>query len=73
MAEVASAFPTSAGTPYAVSQLAPPKIAPLMTWLTCWSNWLCQITGSPSVNFSGAQMMFALGTYNHPSFQPTVG
>lgn len=73
MAEVASAFPTSSGTPYAVSQLAPPSIAPVMTWLTCWSNWLCQITGSPSVNYSGASLMFALGTYNNPSFQPTVG
>lgn len=72
MAEVASAFPTSAGTPYAVSQLAPPSIAPLMTWLTCWSNWLCQVTGSPSVNFSGAQLIFAIVTYNKPSFQPSV-
>ncbi|EGV66563.1 GABA/polyamine transporter [Yamadazyma tenuis] len=73
MAEVASAFPTSAGTPYAVSQLAPKRIAPVMTWLTCWSNWLCQITGTPSVNYSGASLIFALVTYNKPSFQPTTG
>lgn len=73
LAEVASAFPTSAGTPYAVSQLAPPKISVYMTWFTCWANWLCQITASPSVNYSGAALMFALGTYNNPSFSPTTG
>lgn len=65
MAEVASAFPTSAGTPYAVSQLAPKKWAPLLTWLTSFSNWMCQITGAPSVNYSGASLMFALASYKN--------
>lgn len=73
MAEIASAFPTSSGTPYAVSQLAPPSVATVMTWFTCWSNWLCQVTAAPSVNYSGACLMFALGTYNNPQFQPTTG
>lgn len=73
MAEIASAYPTSAGTPYAVSQLAPKKWAPFLTWICCFSNWMCQITGAPSVNYSGACMMFALGTYNNSSFQPTTG
>lgn len=72
MAEIASAFPTSAGTPYAVSQLAPKKWAPMLTWFTCFSNWMCQITGAPSVDWSCACMMFALGTYN-TGFQPTTG
>lgn len=73
MAEIASAYPTSAGTPYAVSQLAPKKWAPFLTWICCFSNWMCQITGAPSVNYSGACMMFALGTYNNPNFTPTTG
>lgn len=72
MAEVASAFPTSAGTPYAVSQLAPKKWAPFLTWITCFSNWMCQITGAPSVNYSGAWLMYSLGSYN-TGFVPTNG
>ncbi|PVH18775.1 hypothetical protein CXQ85_001064 [Candidozyma haemuli] len=63
MAEVASAFPTSAGTPYAVSQLSPKKWAPFLTWITCFSNWMCQITAAPSCNYSGASMMLALASY----------
>lgn len=63
MAEVASAFPTSAGTPYAVSQLSPKKWAPFLTWITAFSNWMCQITAAPSVNYSGAAMMLALASY----------
>lgn len=73
MAEVASAFPTSAGTPYAVSQLAPKRWAPVMTWMTAWSNWMCQITASPSVNYSGASLILSLVTYNNPNFTYTTG
>ncbi|KAK6454035.1 amino acid permease-domain-containing protein [Scheffersomyces xylosifermentans] len=73
LAEVASAFPVASGTPYAVSQLAPKKWAPFLTWITCWSNWLCQITASPSVNYSGACMMLALRSYRDPSYTPTNG
>lgn len=73
MAEVASAFPTSLGTPYAVSQLAPPKLAPILTWLTCWSNWLCQITAAPSVNNSCACLILALRSYNSSGISPTKG
>lgn len=72
MAEVALAFPTSAGTPYAVSQLAPKKWAPFLTWICCFSNWMCQITAAPSVNYSGACMMYALGAYQN-GFAPTNG
>ena len=64
MAEVALAFPTLAGTPYAVSQLAPKKYAPFFTWVTCFSNWICQITASPLVNYAGACMILALKAYN---------
>ncbi|KAK6198810.1 amino acid permease-domain-containing protein [Scheffersomyces amazonensis] len=73
LAEIASAFPVSTGTPYAVSQLAPPKYKAYLTWLTCWANWLCQITGMPSVNYSGACMMLALRTYCQPDYVPTNG
>lgn len=74
MAEVASAFPTSSGTPYAVSQLSPPKYKALLTWLTCFSNWMCQITGTPSVNYGGACMILALASFNSTNgYTPTNG
>ncbi|CAK7898200.1 GABA-specific permease [[Candida] anglica] len=73
MAEIASAFPTAAGTPYAVSQLAPKKYAPFFTWITCFSNWMCQITAAPSVDYSCASMMLALYAYNSSSYSPTTG
>lgn len=72
MAEVASAFPTSAGTPYAVSQLAPRKWAPFLTWICSFSNWMCQITAAPSVNYSGAWLMYSMGSYT-TGFSPTTG
>lgn len=74
MAEIASAFPTSAGTPYAVSQLAPPKWSAFLTWMTCYSNWLCQITASPSVNYACACMILALKAYNSTDgYSPSNG
>lgn len=74
MAEIASAFPTAAGTPYAVSQLAPPKYAAFFTWMTCFSNWICQITASPSVNYACACMILALKAYNtSDGYSPTNG
>ena len=73
MAEVASVWPCSSGTPYAVSQLAPPKYAPILTWLTCFSNWMCQITAAPSVNYSCACLMLALHSYNSPGYSATNG
>lgn len=72
MAEIASAFPTSAGTPYAVSQLAPKRWAPFLTWICAFSNWMCQITAAPSVNFSGAWLMYSLGSYT-TGFVPNNG
>ncbi|KAI5955648.1 GPT1 [Candida jiufengensis] len=73
MAEVSSAFPCSAGTPYAVSQLSPPKYKAYFTFFTAWSNFLCQITAAPSVSWSGASLMLALYSYNSPSYTPTTG
>lgn len=73
LAEVCSAFPTASGTPYAVSQLAPKKYSAVLTWITCFSNWMCQITASPSVNYSGAAMMLACYSFQTPSYTPTTG
>lgn len=73
LAEIASAFPVSAGAPYAVSRLSPPKYKALLTWSTCWANWFSQITGPASINSSEAAMILALATFNDPSFKITHG
>ncbi|TQB68504.1 hypothetical protein MPDQ_003353 [Monascus purpureus] len=71
MAELCSAMPTSGGLYYAAAVLAPPKWGPFAAWITGWSNWIGQITGAPSVNYSLAAMMLAAGSINDPSYQPT--
>lgn len=68
MAELCSSMPTSGGLYYAAAVLAPPKWGPLMSWLTGWSNWLCQVTAAPSVNYSTASMILALKTMHDPSY-----
>lgn len=73
MAEVASAFPTSSGTPYAVSQLAPKKYAAFLTWITAFSNWMTQITAAPSVNWSCASLILAAASFNNSNYVPTTG
>ncbi|KAL6453547.1 GPT1 putative polyamine transporter [Candida maltosa Xu316] len=71
MAEISSVYPCSAGTPYAVSQLAPPKFRAYLTWFTSWSNWMCQITAAPSVSYSCASLMLALKAFADPSYSPS--
>ncbi|RKP29247.1 hypothetical protein METBISCDRAFT_24404 [Metschnikowia bicuspidata] len=71
MVEVASLYPTSAGTPYAVAQLSPKKWAPFLTWITCFSNWMMQVTAAPGVNYSGACLMLAMASYNSGYVAPT--
>lgn len=73
LAEIASAFPTSAASAYAVSQLAPKKYAPFCTWITCFSNWMALVTAAPSVDYSCAGMILALYSYNTTSYKPTTG
>lgn len=73
MAEIASVYPTSSGTPYAVAQLSPKKWSPFLTWITCFANWMVQITAAPSVNYSGANLMLSLASYNNPDFVATTG
>lgn len=72
LAEISSKFPTSGGTPYAVSQLLPPKYSALFTWLTSFSNWLSQVTAPPSVNYATGTMLLAVKSYAlGGSYRPT--
>lgn len=73
MAEVCSAYPVATGSPYAVLKLSPPKYKVILTWITAWLQWMCQITAAPSVNYSGASMILALKLYTSPGYSPSNG
>ena len=64
-------MPTSGGLYYAAAVLAPPGWGPLAAWITGWSNWLCQITAAPSVNYGTAAMILAAGSIQNPDYVPT--
>ncbi|KAI5954813.1 hypothetical protein KGF57_003837 [Candida theae] len=73
LAEISSAYPCSAGAPYATSQLAPPKYKAFFSWFAYWTNWFCQITGSPAVSSTCASLMLALYSFNSSTYTPTAG
>ncbi|ODQ65642.1 amino acid transporter [Nadsonia fulvescens var. elongata DSM 6958] len=70
MAELCSAMPTSGGLYYAAAVLAPPKYGPFAAWITGWSNWLCQVTAAPSVNYSLSSMIMSCVTLHNPDWSP---
>jgi amino acid transporter len=70
MAELCSSMPTSGGLYYAAAVLAPQGYGPIAAWITGWSNWLCQVTGAPSVDYALASMILAAGSINNPDFVP---
>ncbi|KAF5095745.1 hypothetical protein DV451_004551 [Geotrichum candidum] len=72
MAELCSAMPTSGGLYYAAAVLAPPGWGPIAAWITGWSNWLCQVTSSPSIAYSMASMVLALKTLHEPEYTATT-
>ncbi|PPQ70248.1 hypothetical protein CVT26_014495 [Gymnopilus dilepis] len=57
MAEMASSMPTSAGLYYFSSKLAPPRYAPLASWITGWANVTGQVTLVCGIDFTCAQMI----------------
>jgi len=57
MAEMASSMPTSAGLYYFSAKLAPPKYAPLASWITGWANVTGQVTLVCGIDYTCAQMI----------------
>ncbi|OJT12513.1 hypothetical protein TRAPUB_10914 [Trametes pubescens] len=57
LAELTSAMPTSAGLYYFSAKLAPPKWAPLASWITGWANVTGQVALVCSIDFTCAQMI----------------
>jgi len=50
-------MPTSAGLYYFSAKLAPPKYAPLASWITGWANVTGQVTLVCGIDFTCAQMI----------------
>ncbi|KAF8069210.1 APC amino acid permease [Lyophyllum atratum] len=57
MAELASSMPTSAGLYYFSAKMAPPKYAPLASWITGWANITGQVALVCSIDYGCAQMI----------------
>ncbi|KAI9513298.1 amino acid/polyamine transporter I [Russula earlei] len=57
LAELTSAMPTSAGLYYFSAKLAPPKYAPLASWITGWANVTGQVALVCSIDYTCAQMI----------------
>ncbi|KAI0328237.1 amino acid transporter [Cubamyces sp. BRFM 1775] len=57
LAELTSAMPTSAGLYYFSAKLAPPRWAPLASWITGWANVTGQVALVCSIDFTCAQMI----------------
>jgi amino acid transporter len=51
--------------------LAPPGYGPFAAWITGWSNWLCQVTGAPSVDYALSAMILAAASITNPDYVPT--
>lgn len=63
-------MPTSGGLYYASAVLAPPGWGPFASWVTGWSNWIAQVTGSPSVDYALSAMILAAVSMTHPDYTP---
>ncbi|KAL8825886.1 MAG: hypothetical protein Q9191_004139 [Dirinaria sp. TL-2023a] len=70
MAELCSSMPTSGGLYYASAVLAPPGWGPFAAWLTGWSNWMSQATGTPSVDYATSAMILAAVSIHKPGYTP---
>lgn len=62
-------MPTSGGLYYAAAVLAPEGWGPLAAWITGWSNWLCQVTSAPSIDYSMASMILGLKSVTDESYE----
>lgn len=59
MAEVCSAYPTSAGLYFWARKLAPPKTAAAWAWFTGWFNVLGQVAVTAGIDFGAASFLGA--------------
>lgn len=69
MAEICSAYPTSAGLYFWAHRLAPPRSAAAWAWFTGWFNVLGQVAVTAGIDFGAASF---LGAYLNLQFDFTV-
>lgn len=65
MAEICSAYPTSAGLYFWAHRLAPPRTAAAWAWFTGWFNVLGQVAVTAGIDFGAASF---LGAYLNLQF-----
>lgn len=58
MAEMASAYPTSAGLYYFSAKLAPPRWSALASWICGWANFTGQVTLVCSIDFTWSVLVY---------------
>jgi amino acid permease (GABA permease) len=59
MAEICSAYPTSAGLYYWAHKLAPPRTAAAWAWFAGWFNVLGQVAATAGIDFGAASFLGA--------------
>ena len=60
MAEICSAYPTSAGLYFWAHRLAPPRSAAAWAWFTGWFNVLGQVAVTAGIDFGAASFLGAV-------------
>jgi amino acid transporter len=73
VSELISAYPTSGGLYYTVSQLAPKRYVPFISWVTGWLNLLGQLAGIASSEWGAAVLLLAAVSIGSDfTYQPTI-
>ncbi|RDW56471.1 amino acid transporter-2 [Coleophoma cylindrospora] len=73
MAEIVSALPTSGGPYFWAATLAPPKYAPLASWITAWFNLLGLVASNTTAAYGITQLIATAAAVKRPDFDPTDG
>ena len=73
VSELISAYPTCGGLYYTVSQLAPKKYVPFISWVTGWLNLLGQLAGIASAEWGAAALLLAaISIASDFTYLPTI-
>ncbi|KAI9632976.1 amino acid transporter, partial [Dioszegia hungarica] len=70
LGEIASKYPVSGGVYYWSYMLAPPKLAPLMSWIVGWLAVVGNITVTLAVNFATTQLILSSVILFYPDYVP---
>jgi len=68
MAEICSKYPTAGSCYFWSAMMASPEQAPLISWITGWLNYVGELTGVASINFSLSSFIFTVVLVFYPDF-----